>query len=71
MKEVFGLIFMIFGIAALAVCGIGFAVSVIAWILTLLGIPFITGAGSLIFKFAGGWIVGLIVAVLGQAMVTK
>jgi hypothetical protein len=71
MKEVLGLIFMVLGIAALSVCGIGVTVSIVAWILSLLGIPLFTGAGMLIFKFAGCWLVGLILAVLGQGMVSN
>ena len=70
MKEVIGLILMLVGVLTLGLCGLGITVSLLAWLLSLMGIPFITGAGLLIFKFAGFLIVGLMVAVTGQALIS-
>jgi hypothetical protein len=63
-----GIILAILGSIGAAVCGLGFTVSLVAWVLSLLGVPFILGAGALIFKFAGGWLISIIVALLGYGL---
>ena len=58
------------GLGALLVwgSGIGVFVSMVVWVLSLVGITSITGAGSLVFAFLGGWIGGVVTLSLGYAL---
>ena len=68
MKTLIGVILLAFGLIGLGVCGLGVTVSLVAWIASLLGIPFITGAGILFFKFAGTWLVSMVAAAIGYGL---
>ena len=68
MKEAIGALCVGLGALLLWGCGIGVFVSTVAWVLSLVGITFITGAGVLIFKFLGGWIGGAVALSLGYAL---
>ena len=56
MKESIGIILAVIGMIGLWVCGIGATISLVSWVLSLVGLPLITGAGTLFLKFAAGWI---------------
>jgi hypothetical protein len=70
MKIIIGTMLSILGEFAAWACGIGVMISLVLWILSLLGMPLVVGAGAFIFKFAGGWILGLVFGLLGVSMVS-
>jgi hypothetical protein len=70
MKTIIGSMLSIIGTIMAWVCGLGFTISVVLWVLSVLGLPLVVGAGMFIFKFAGGWLIGVILALLGVTMVT-
>jgi hypothetical protein len=69
MKVVLGSLLAIVGMFCVWVCGVGVLVSTVAWVCSLVGLPLITGAGTLAFKFAAGWLVAFVVTLVGGIMV--
>ena len=71
MKFIIGSILGVLGFFAGWVCGLGIFASVIVWLLSILGLPLVEGieAGPFIFKFAGGWLLGVVFGFLGSTMV--
>lgn len=71
MKEFIGFILAVMGALGLFFCGLGVTVSVIAWIASIVGVPFIVGAGTLIFKFAGLWVLSALSAMVGYSLLNN
>ena len=69
MKFVIGSILVVAGFVGVWLCGLGILVSMVAWICSLLGAPFILGAGALVFKCTGIWLVSMLTVFIGGAMV--
>ena len=70
MKLILGSLLAILGAFIAWASGIALVVSVVAWVVSLMGPTLIQGAGVLIFKFAGGWLIGIISTILGASLVT-
>ena len=71
MNIIIGLTLTVLGSIMVWVCGLGITITLVAWICTMIGLPFIAGAGTLVFKFAGGWLVGIILTILGATLVSE